>query len=65
LYAIGKGVDQNYPEAAKWWLKAAEGGHVLAAQSLSMVYRGGAGVKSDPALSAKWGKFAQEHRSAN
>ncbi|HVW86223.1 MAG TPA: HEAT repeat domain-containing protein, partial [Bryobacteraceae bacterium] len=65
LYAIGKGVDQNYPEAAKWWLKAAEGGHVLAAQSLSMVYRGGAGVKSDPALSAKWGKFAQEHRAAN
>ena len=64
-YAIGKGVQQNYPEAAKWWLKAAEGGHPLAAQSISMIYRGGAGVKGDQALSAKWAKVAEERRPAN
>ena len=26
LYANGKGVQQNYAEAGKWWIKAAEGG---------------------------------------
>jgi TPR repeat protein len=31
MYADGKGVQQNYVEAGKWWAKAAEGGHVLAA----------------------------------
>src|SRR5262249_12269843 len=41
MYANGKGVEQNYPEAAKWWLRAAEGGHVLAAFNVSMLYRGG------------------------
>jgi TPR repeat protein len=64
-YAIGKGVQQNYQEAANWWLKAAEGGHPLAAQSISMIYRGGAGVKGDQALSAKWAKVAEERRAAN
>ena len=31
MYANGKGTEQNYAEAGKWWSKAAEGGHVLAA----------------------------------
>ena len=31
MYANGKGVQQNYVEAGKWWSKAAAGGHVLAA----------------------------------
>jgi hypothetical protein len=31
MYANGKGVEQNYVEAGKWWSKAAEGGHALAA----------------------------------
>lgn len=33
LYANGKGVEQNYGESRKWFVKAAEGGHVLAAES--------------------------------
>lgn len=64
LYAIGKGVAQSYPDAAKWWGQAAEGGHLLAAQSLSIIYRGGAGVKADPALSEKWAKFVKEHAAS-
>ncbi|MBL8214052.1 MAG: hypothetical protein JNK87_25250, partial [Bryobacterales bacterium] len=44
------------------WMKAAEAGHLQAAFHVSMVYRGGAGVKSDPALSAKWGKLYDEKR---
>jgi len=65
LYAVGKGTTQDYPEAAKWWTKAAEGGHLLAAQNLAMIYRGGAGVKSDPALHEKWSKYVIEHSPAN
>jgi hypothetical protein len=33
LYANGKGVQQNYGESRKWWVKAAAGGHPLAAIS--------------------------------
>jgi len=33
LYADGKGVEQNYAESRKWFVKAAEGGHPLAAVS--------------------------------
>lgn len=61
MYAIGKGVELNYVEAAKWWTKAAEAGHVLAATNLSMVYRGVPGVRSDAAKSEQWAKFVAEH----
>ncbi|MDQ6677537.1 MAG: sel1 repeat family protein [Acidobacteriota bacterium] len=63
MYATGKGVEQNYPEAAKWWVKAAEGGHFLAAQNASMIYRGVPGVPADPALSEKWATFVAEHNT--
>jgi TPR repeat protein len=33
MYANGKGVEQNYSESWKWFSKAAEGGHRLAADS--------------------------------
>jgi hypothetical protein len=33
LYANGQGVQQNYGESKKWFVKAAEGGHKLAAES--------------------------------
>ena len=61
LYADGKGTPQNYAEAARWWNKAAEAGHLLAAGNLSLIYRGGSGVPSDAKLSAKWAKFVEDH----
>jgi hypothetical protein len=64
MYADGKGVQQNYPEAARWWNKAAEAGHLLAASNLSMIYRGGAGVPGDPKLSEKWARFVSDHSPA-
>ena len=64
MYADGKGVIQNYAEAAKWWNKAAEGGHVLAAGNLAMIYRGGSGVPGDAKLSEKWAKFVTDHSMA-
>ena len=32
MYANGKGVQQDYAEAGKWWTKAGEGGNALAAK---------------------------------
>jgi hypothetical protein len=63
MYANGKGVQQNYPEAARWWIAAAEGGHVLAAGNVSMLYRGAAGVRPDPTVANKWAKFVADHSS--
>ncbi len=37
MYANGTGVMQDYKEAAVWWQKAADQGHVLAAQNLARV----------------------------
>ena len=37
MYANGIGVTQDYKEAAVWWQKAADQGHVLAAQNLARV----------------------------
>ncbi len=64
MYAIGKGVEQNWTEAAKWWTVAAEAGHVLAATNLSMVCRGVPGVRSDPAKSEQWAKFVAAHSTS-
>ena len=61
LYAIGKGTQQDYAQAAEWWTKASAAGDLLAATNLSMVYRGAPGVKADPAKSAQWAKFVADH----
>lgn len=49
LYANGKGVEQNYGEARKWFVKAAEGGHKLAAESATY----GRGAPRTPAPAKK------------
>jgi TPR repeat protein len=64
LYAVGNGTAQNFPEAAKWWQKAAEGGHGLAATNASMIFKGGAGVKADAATVAQLTKQAAEYARA-
>jgi TPR repeat protein len=60
MFAIGKGVEQDWNQAAAWWTKAAEAGHILAATNLSMVYRGAPGVTSDAAKHTYWSKFVAE-----
>jgi HEAT repeat protein/predicted esterase len=49
LYANGKGVEQSYGEARKWFVKAAEGGHKMAAESAKY----GRGAPRTPAAPAK------------
>jgi TPR repeat protein len=50
MYANGKGVQQNYAEAGKWWLKAASGGDLTAARYAWNLYRNGEGVDRDRTL---------------
>lgn len=49
LYANGKGVAQNYAEAAKWWTKAGLAGDLVAARHAWNLYRNGEGVARDAA----------------
>ena len=50
LYATGKGVQQNYAEAGKWWLKAGAAGDLLAARHAWNLYRNGEGAERNPTL---------------
>jgi TPR repeat protein len=60
MYATDKGVQQNYAEAAKWWIAAAVGGYLLAASNLSMLYRSGVRLKPDANAANKWAKFVAD-----
>jgi len=59
-YANGKGVQQNYAEAGKWWIKAAEGGDLAAARHAWNLYRNGEGVERNPAIANQWAKVIGE-----
>lgn len=63
LYAVGKGAEMNLAEASKWWLKAAENGHGLAATNASMTVRT-AGLKPEKALVDKLVKQAEAYAQA-
>jgi TPR repeat protein len=49
MFANGKGVAQNYAEAAKWWTKAGLAGDLVAARHAWNLYRNGEGVVRDAA----------------
>lgn len=57
-YYEGSGVPKNYPEAMKWFLKAANQGNADAAAMLGMMYEAGEGVASDSAEALKWYRIA-------
>jgi hypothetical protein len=62
MYAIGKGVQQDYHEAAKWFLTAAEAGNTRAAINYVGSLRSGMGnLRTDVELSARWNKFLMAH----
>ena len=54
LYNQGKGVPQDYAEAAKWYSKAAEQGHSSAQSMLGYHYALGHGVPRDYLLAYFW-----------
>jgi len=53
-YEGGKGVPQNYAEAAKWILRAANQGQIEAQHDLGAMYGRGEGVKRDYIQAYKW-----------
>ena len=62
MYAVGKGVQQDYREAGKWFLTAAEAGNPRAAINYVGSLRSGMGnLRTDPELSARWSKFLAAH----
>jgi HEAT repeats len=62
MYAIGKGVQQDYHEAGKWFLTAAEAGNTRAAINYVGSLRSNMGnLRRDPELTARWAKFLLVH----
>ena len=64
MYALGKGVQQDFAEAGKWWTKAAEGGNLHAARNVAVLYSNGEGVPRDREISTKWTRYVVEHDPA-
>lgn len=54
LYLRGKGVEQNYQQAAKWWMRSAEQGEINAQANLGIAYVTGQGVRRDYLQAYKW-----------
>jgi hypothetical protein len=60
MYDLGHGVPQDYAEAVRWYLKAAEQGVDLAQTYLGGMYDQGRGVPQDYAEAAKWFRRAAD-----
>jgi TPR repeat protein len=54
MFETGRGVPQNYTEAAMWYRRAAEQGDSLAQYSLGLLYDKGFGVPRDIVEANKW-----------
>ena len=54
LYAIGRGVPQNYTQAAIWYRRGAEQGHSGAQYELGLLYDKGHGVPVNVIQAEKW-----------
>src|SRR5512140_2035652 len=54
LYYDGRGVPQNYTEAARWFERAAAQGYTKAQNNLGAMYGAGRGVKKDYVQAYKW-----------
>ena len=56
----GRGMDQNYEEAVKWYRKAAEQGNGPAQNNLGVCYDNGQGVEQNYEEAVKWFRKAAE-----
>ena len=57
-YENGRGVSQDYSEAAKWFSKSAEQGYARAQNNLGSCYYNGHGVVKNRTEAEKWFKLA-------
>jgi TPR repeat protein len=65
LYEEGKGVPQDYVQAAAWYRKAADQGNANAQFALGAHYRRGQGVPQDYTQAAFWWRKAAEQGDAD
>ena len=65
MHATGHGQPQNDAEAAKWFRKAAEGGHVLAQCNLGVMHATGRGVPQDNVQAWAWFDIAATQGNDN
>ena len=63
-YAEGKGVPANFPEAAKWYERAAQAGVVPAMFRLGTLYEKGVSVKKDIDVARRYYTMAAERGNA-
>ena len=54
MYYCGKGVEQSYEEAFKWYLRAGEQGFLDAQYRLAYMYSHGQGVEQSDEEADKW-----------
>ncbi len=64
MYYYGRGIQQDYAEAAKWFQYAANRGHAKAQFNLGMMYYYGRDIQQDYAEAAKWFQLAAEREDA-
>jgi len=65
IYAEGAGVvEQDYAEALRWWLRAAEQGDAAAQSSVGFIYAEGEVVAQDDAEARRWWLKAAEQGDA-
>ena len=64
MYDFGRGVQQDYAQAAGWFRKAAEQGFASAQLNLGAAYYEGQGVSQDYAQAAAWFRRAAEQGDA-
>ncbi|MDE6464557.1 MAG: sel1 repeat family protein, partial [Muribaculaceae bacterium] len=65
MYRMGQGTAQDYAEAVRWFLKAAEGGNPDGMYNLGYMYREGRGVAQDYAEAVRWYRKAIAAGSIN
>ena len=58
LYYHGKGIKQNYKEAAYWFRKAGSNGHNKAKFYIASMFADGKGVLQDNRIAAEWYSIA-------
>jgi len=64
LYARGRGVTQDFSQAARWYRLAAEHGHALAQCNLGALYEEGTGVVRNDEEASRWYRLAAEQGNA-
>jgi TPR repeat protein len=60
MYSHGRGVQQDYAEALRWYRKAADQGDAFAQYELGYMYHHGYGVSPDYAEAARWYRKAAD-----